>query len=202
MCDCGCATWSHLHSPMHRLPAALKMSAALALVITLVTLPPTPWLLGGTAALLIAVLIKSRVPIRFFIRRLLLLEPFVLSVALLPLLQGQGLGAFAAIACRTTLSIATLLLLANTTPLDESLAVLRRLRVPSVMVTTMALMARYLGLLHEESARMRAARAARTFRTDRRTVWRDSASVAAALLVRSSIRAERVYDAMCARGWR
>jgi energy-coupling factor transporter transmembrane protein EcfT len=46
------------------------------------------------------------------------------------------------------------------------------------------------------------ARRSRTFSRDRASVWRSSASVIAQLFVRSSERAERIYAAMCARGWK
>jgi cobalt/nickel transport system permease protein len=63
-------------------------------------------------------------------------------------------------------------------------------------------MYRYLFVLVEEMERMRRARRSRTFTAGRGTVWRGSAQVAGQLFVRTSERAERVYLAMCARGWK
>jgi cobalt/nickel transport system permease protein len=82
------------------------------------------------------------------------------------------------------------------------LSVLRRLRVPWLFVTTLTLMHRYLFVLAEESERMRRARSCRLFRSDRRFQWQTLSSVAGQLFVRASERAERIYDAMCARGWK
>jgi cobalt/nickel transport system permease protein len=80
--------------------------------------------------------------------------------------------------------------------------VLRGLRVPGLLITTIALMHRYLFVLAEEAQRMRRARACRTFKRGRRFQWQALATVLGQLFVRASERAERIYDAMCARGWK
>ena len=195
-------TYAHLDSPVHRAPAPLKLSAAIALVLLLVTVPPTwPLFLAATAILAIVTLI-SRVPIRFLVKRLLLLEPFVLGVAILALFQPHGPVVFAVVVARTTLCILTLVLLSNTTPFSELVQVLKTLRVPSLMITTISLMHRYLFVLQEETHRMRRARASRTFTPGRAHAWRNLSTVIAHLFVRSTERAERIYAAMCARGWK
>jgi cobalt/nickel transport system permease protein len=73
--------------------------------------------------------------------------------------------------------------------------------VPGLLVTTLALMHRYLFVLNDEAGRMRRARACRTFERSRRCTWMVSAEVVGRLFVRASERAERIYLAMCARGW-
>jgi cobalt/nickel transport system permease protein len=75
-------------------------------------------------------------------------------------------------------------------------------RVPGLLITTIALMHRYLFVLADEAERMRRARASRTFARRRRFHWHTLASVAGQLFIRASERAERIYDAMCARGWK
>jgi cobalt/nickel transport system permease protein len=69
-------------------------------------------------------------------------------------------------------------------------------------VTTLALLYRYLFVLVDEAERMHRARLARTFDRRRVSVWRMLGTVVGQLFVRSSERAERIYAAMCARGWR
>jgi cobalt/nickel transport system permease protein len=93
-------------------------------------------------------------------------------------------------------------LVSNTTPFSEILRVLRWVRVPSLLITTIALMHRYLFVLADESERMRRARLSRTIRRDRRLRWQALSTVVGQLFIRASERAERIYDAMCARGWR
>jgi energy-coupling factor transporter transmembrane protein EcfT len=49
---------------------------------------------------------------------------------------------------------------------------------------------------------MRRARLSRTFTPGRRFQWQALSSVAGQLFVRASERAERIYNAMSARGWK
>jgi hypothetical protein len=58
---------------------------------------------------------------------------------------------FVVLAARSTLCVAALVLLTATTPFPELLRVLRRVRLPSVMLTTLALMWRYLSVLGDEA---------------------------------------------------
>lgn len=194
-------TYSHLDSPIHRAPAGLKMLLTLGLIVALVKLPPRPVIFVAAALLLVAVAACSRIPWRFLLKRLLLLEPMALGVAVLMLFQTDGLRLFTQLAIRSTLCIFAVVLLGNTTPFSEMLRVMKRVRVPGLIITTLALMHRYLFVLREEVYRMRCARASRTFVRSRAGAWHSLASVVAHLFVRSTARAERIYAAMCARGW-
>jgi energy-coupling factor transporter transmembrane protein EcfT len=49
---------------------------------------------------------------------------------------------------------------------------------------------------------MQRARASRTFSAQRVTAWRSLTAIIGQLFVRSVGRAERIYLAMCARGWK
>lgn len=193
---------SQLNSPVHRLPAAAKCAVAVAFVLTTVLLPVSQ--LSGFALVATALLgaaAASRIPPVFLAKRLLLLEPIALGVAGLAVFQPDGWRVFAAIMVRTNLCLLTMILLSNTTPFADLLRVLQRLRVPALLVTTMALMYRYLFVLVDEVGRMSRARASRTFAAQRRTAWWSQAGIIGQLFIRSTERAERIYAAMCARGW-
>jgi cobalt/nickel transport system permease protein len=202
--------YSRLDSPVHRLPAALKLALALIFVFVTVALPlaAREWFIGLFATL-VAVAALSRIPWSFLLKRLLFLEPFVLGVAILTLFQSNGIRVFATIFVRSTLCLLTMVLLSNTTPFAAVLQVLRRVRVPALFVTTLALMYRYLFVLVDEAERMHCARASRTFisktfrfRAHHIRVWQALGTVIGQLFVRSTERAERIYAAMCARGWK
>jgi cobalt/nickel transport system permease protein len=197
----GFDPYSRSDSPIHRLPAALKLVVALLLVVLLVLFAPGWWLLCAAAGLVVVAGL-SRIPPAFLARRLVLLEPLVLGVAVLALLQPGGLRVFATILIKSTLCLFTMILLANTTPFAELLGVLRRVRFPALLITTLALMYRYLFVLVDEAERMRRARASRTFTRRRFAVWKSLGTVIGQLFVRSTERAERIYAAMCARGWK
>ena len=141
-------------------------------------------------------------PLRHLGRRLLLAEPFAVGVALLSLLQPNGLRIFTAMLIKSTLCLFCMVLLTATTRFTDLLGALQQAHAPRLLVTTLALTYRYLFLLIDEAGRMLRARRSRTFVRDRWSTWRSLATVAALLFVRSSERAERVYSAMCARGWK
>jgi cobalt/nickel transport system permease protein len=189
--------------PLHRLPAALKLAAALIIIVGTVLLPAgrIGWLVGEGLALMLAAVV-SRIPPLILIRRLAMLLPFTLGVALVGMLDPGESVDWRIIAVKSTLCLLTVILLSHTTPLGEIIRVLQRMRVPGLLVTTMALMHRYLFVLSDEAGHMRRARASRTFTRGRRFAWSALATVVSRLFIRASERAERIYDAMCARGWR
>ncbi len=124
------------------------------------------------------------------------MQPFI------ALLQPDGLRVFLAVLAKSTLSLAAVVLLGATTPFSEVLRALSRFRVPPLLVTVLALLYRYLSVLVEEMGRMQRARRSRTFSRSRWITWRSSATVVGQLFLRTTTRAERIYAAMCARGWR
>ena len=195
--------YSRLDSPVHRLPAGAKLVAALGLVIATVLVPISAvayFIL--MASFLVGVAAASRIPPRFLVKRLVFLEPFVLGVALLAIFQPEGGRVFVTIVVKSTLCLFTMVLLSNVTPFAELLRVLKRAHVPTLLVTTLALMYRYIFVLIDEVERMKRARMSRTFRRTRVHVWKTLATVIGQLFVRATERAERIYAAMCARGWR
>jgi cobalt/nickel transport system permease protein len=197
----------HSHSRaqgcLHRLPAGGKLAAAMALVLAVVLLPRGQWpALAVLALALLALAVASRISWRLLAKRMLLLEPLVFGVAGLMLLQPDGLARCALAMGKANLCLLATLLLSQTTPATELLRTLQRLHVPWLFITTLTLMHRYLFVLADESERMRRARASRTFTPGRTFQWQTLSSVAGQLFVRASERAERIYDAMCARGWK
>jgi cobalt/nickel transport system permease protein len=195
--------FSRIDSPIHRIPAGIKLAGALFLLLTTVLIPLSRQALFGSIALvLVVIVVASRVPPLFLVRRLLALEFFVVGVAVLSLLQPGGLVIFLRLVARGTLCLTTVLLLSSTTPFAEILRVFRRLRLPAILITTLALMYRYVFVLVDEAERMNRARASRTFRRDRRRAWSVRAGVIGRLFLRSMERAERIYAAMAARGWK
>jgi len=195
--------YQHGSSAIHRLPAGAKLAAAIGGVLLVVMLPRSAWWAYATIALgLVGIALLARAELRQMLVRLLLLEPFVLGIAVLALLRPGGVPLFLSMLTKSTLCLATMILLTATTRFSDLLAVLWRIRMPALLVTTIALMHRYLFVLVEEMERMQRARRSRTFIPGRSSAWRNSAQVAGQLFVRTSERAERVYLAMCARGWK
>jgi cobalt/nickel transport system permease protein len=79
-----------------------------------------------------------------------------------------------------------MVMLIATTKFLDLIYVLKRLRLPGILITNISLMYRYLFLLLFEAERMSRARACREFRPAKLRIWHSN----------------RNYLAMCARGWK
>jgi cobalt/nickel transport system permease protein len=189
-------------SAIHRAPALSKLLVALAAIAVVALLPVRlAWLSLVVILASLALARAARVPVLVLTRRIALAEPFVLGVAVLALFQGRGLAVFGALVAKSTASVAAIQLLAHTTPFPDLLLALRRARAPSVVVLTLGLLYRYSFILVAEVARVRRARASRTFAVPARSAWRGLAAILGAVLVRTFTRSERVSAAMRSRGF-
>lgn len=189
----------------HRWPALFKLGLTLVTILTAVVLPISQWpVLGCLACLVFAGLSVARIPMDYLIRRLLLIAPMLVGIALSVLLsQGSaGLELAATLVARAFVAFLASLWLVNTTPFEVLLLAAQRLGMPSLFAAMLAMMYRYLFVIFDELAKMNTARRARSF-GGRFVVreWIESAQLIGRLLIRSVDRAERIHGAMCARGW-
>jgi len=187
-----------------------KLLSAFGLIIFIVAIPGVfsstvsiiPAIHFSIFFLLVILAITSRIPFKAAFKRLLVTEPFVIVVALSALFQADGTRLFVNILIKSTLSLSIMIMLSVTTPFPEILSALRRLHVPQIMISVLALMYRYLFVLTDEVERMRRARNSRTFTRRRFHLWLTTASVVSQLFTRTYERAERIYWCMSARGWK
>ncbi len=185
------------------MPATVKLIAALFYVIAVALAPRTRWdISAGAAVALLLAGLWTRAPWQTVFKRLCVAESFILGIALLSLFQPNGGLIFASMLVKSTLCLGCMILLSLSTPFSQLLGALRTLRVPALLVTTLALTHRYVFVLLEEMHRMQRARQCRTFTPKRWLLWHALSTVIAQLFVRSSERAERIYNAMQARGWK
>ena len=195
--------YSRLSSPIHRIPLSAKLMVTLLILVGIVMVPISVSSFFICAAVfLVAVALLSRIPLFFLVKRLLFLEIFVIGVALLSLLQPDGFAVFTAVFSKSTLCLFTIVLFSSTTQFTLLLRSLRQWGTPDLMVTILALMYRYVFVMIDEMERMRRARSSRTFVQRRWMLWRSRSTIVAQLFIRSTERAERIYMAMCARGWK
>jgi cobalt/nickel transport system permease protein len=172
-------------------------------LLGIISLPRRPDLLYlAPLAVVLALWFISRMPVVHALRRLLTAEFFILGLAVLSLFSPAARPVMVSAIFKSNLCVLTMLVLTWTTPFHEILQALRQLGLPSIMLTTLALMYRYLPVLAEESRRMERARASRTFSRTRRMAWQNVTLIIGQLFVRSADRAERIYLAMRARGWK
>jgi cobalt/nickel transport system permease protein len=202
-------------SPVHRLPAEVKVVAAVLGAVGVVATPREAFgVFAGHLLVLAAIWAIARIPPGWILRRAVIELPFVVLAVLLPItgpgprvdvwgvaLSEPGLLGAWNIVVKGTLGVLISLTLAATTPLRALLIGLQRLRVPALVVTIATLMLRYADLILAEAARMRRARLARGH--DPRFLWQVGATArgVGTLFVRTYERGERVHLAMLSRGF-
>ncbi len=210
---------NRLRVSLESLHPAGKVLGCLALVVGALALPSIelPRLLWPAGVLLLIWLAAGLSP-GVLLRRLSLALPFVLLAALsLPFLAHpeahalaqwgpltvtrEGILAFESVLAKAGVCLLTLSLLAAVTPPHDLLAALRTLRAPGLLVTVLSLTLRYLALLQEEAAHMMRARDARGVPPTLRRRARVAGAMIGSLFLRSWERAERVGQAMTARGF-
>jgi cobalt/nickel transport system permease protein len=100
-----------------------------------------------------------------------------------------------------SIAAATIALL-GTSPIFDLVHALVHLKVPNKLVQLFFFCYRYITVIHGEYSRLRAGMRARCFRPRMDShSWRSLANLAGMLLVRSSDRSERIYQAMVLRGF-
>jgi cobalt/nickel transport system permease protein len=205
----------HRASPLHRLPAEVKIVAMVAFTIVVVATPRQHlWAFGAYALLLVPVAVLGRVPAWWLLKRATIEIPFVLLAVVLPFAGGgervtwlglslsvDGLYGAWNIVTKGTLGVLASLLLAATTPMRDLINGLDRLRCPQIVVQIATFMLRYLDVIGAEARRMHVARVSRGY--DPRFVWQIRAFAASigTLFLRAFERGERVYLAMVSRGY-
>ena len=207
--------YSHIDSPVHRLDPRMKILAALAGIVVIVTEPltadPLHFLLY--TALIAAVVALSRLPVRYLARRMLVVMPFILMAALfypLSLLIGSEtvagerkeiLTAGAIIFLKASLAVVLLIMLSSTERFHRLLMALRRLRVPVIITTVSALLYRYVFLISDEALKTTRARQSRTpgkLKTGRIKTYGNQVAV---IFLRSWERSQTIYKSMLSRGF-
>jgi cobalt/nickel transport system permease protein len=205
---------SYLDSPVHRLDPRAKLLATLAFVVAVVSFPKYE-VAALAPFVFFPVLLAAAggIPLRLIARRVLIVSPFAIMIGLFnPLLDrapGIAIGpvtlsagwlSFASILGRFALTLSSVLVLTATTSFPALCQGLNALRVPRAFVVQLLFLYRYLFLLAEESGRLRRARDLRGLGARGRTL-RVAAAAMAVLFTRTLDRAERIYQAMTARGF-
>lgn len=215
---------SHFNSVVHRLDARAKIVGLFAAILICVSTPPEEYFaFAGYFAFAFGLLIVSRVPPGYLLKRSLVVIPFVaMTAAFLPF---SGNGAFTGgynlgfggmrlshsgllllwnAMVKAYFGIFCVTLLTATTRFPDLLRGLERMKAPRIVTMLIGFTYRYLFVLKEEALRMKRAGDSRGY--GGRWLWdaRVIGEMTGALFLRSYERGERVYLAMTSRGfnWR
>jgi len=213
--------YNDLDSLIHRLDPRTKLITSLAFIVAVVLTPVSNWrVFAFYFCLIAALLIISKLPPLYVLKRSLVIFPFVLLIAIfIPFFKSgevagsyniwlwqvsvtyDGLLILANVVVKAWLSILSLILLSATTKFTELLKGLRQLGVPEVIVLILSFMYRYVFILVDEVMRMRRARDSRNFGGSRLHKLRTIGNMIGTLFIRSYERGERIYAAMLSRGF-
>lgn len=196
--------------PSHRLtspkrilaPPALRISLSVAWIFVIALLPNRAWLWHLVTVVALGVFsCAARLSWTRLLKRTCLLCPFIALTAVGLLWQPDWVLRAANLLIKATLSLWVMSLLMHLTPFHEFVEGLRQLRFPPVWVDLFAFLFRYFAVLSDEWRRMQMARHARTFQPGRTRELLLLAHSLGSLFIRAYERAERVHQAMLARGY-
>lgn len=171
--------------------------------------------IGGLLPLLlypVIIFTLADLPVKPIFIRILLVSPFIIGIGILnPIFDHQryllggieisrGWVTFLSLLIKSGLTVTAALLLIATTGMDRLAGALRMLKVPRIFVLQLLLTYRYISVLMEEVARTLRAYSMRApgQKGVHRSAW---GSLAGQLLLRTIDRAQRIYEAMCLRGF-
>ena len=201
------------HSYVHRVHPLIKLVTTVIYLVTVVSFGR--YETGRLLPFLfypVIIFALAELPVLPILKRILMVEPLILGIGILNpvfdrhilLFAGTeipgGWIAFLSIIIKCSLTVAAALLLIATTGMGRLASALRMLKVPRVFVLQLLLTYRYISVLTEEVGRILKAYSLRAPRQKggQPAAW---GPLAGQLLLRTFDRAQRVYQAMCLRGF-
>ncbi|MCX7749728.1 MAG: cobalt ECF transporter T component CbiQ [Clostridia bacterium] len=155
----------------------------------------------------------AEIPVIPVIKRVLMVEPLIIGIGILnPFIDqekillldtavSRGWITFLSMILKCSLSVMAALLLVSTTGMDKIASSLRMMKIPRLFVLQLLLVYRYISVLLEEVSRTLKAYFLRApgQKGVHRKIW---GTLAGQLILRTFERAERIYQAMCIRGFK
>ena len=210
---------SYQASPIHALDARIKLVCVLVFSVFVISLPATSVsILTCYAIWPFAVLVIAGVPIKFVLKHILIVSPFIAVLALSNLLydKAEVITAFGPWRWETTggvlrcfsicgkfiITMAALVGLVATTRFSDLLAAMAKLGVPHLLVVQLGFLYRYIFMLIDRAAHILRARAGRKLRNmGFSTEVKTAAAMAGSIFIGSIDLAGRVNMAMQGRGF-
>ncbi|MFH2037071.1 MAG: cobalt ECF transporter T component CbiQ [Candidatus Zixiibacteriota bacterium] len=212
--------YSGLGSQIHRLDPRIKFVCMLFFAVSVVTTPPDIfYVYGAYAALVLLLIIVSKVPMTYILGRACLILPFVLMTALfLPFwktspdssssliimglrLENHRLMLVGSVIIKAFLAALAMILLSSSTPFNSLLKGLQSLKFPRILLMIISFMYRYIFVVTDQAMRMNRARESRACGHNKIGQLRVLTNMIGLLFIRAYERAERVYQSMVSRGF-
>jgi cobalt/nickel transport system permease protein len=205
---------SYKNTFVHRLDPRVKLIATLLYLFTVISFSKYE-IIALLPFFLYPVLLMTigEIPLPFILKKVILVSPFAIFIGIFnPFLDsGQvfifkgltisaGWLSFFSILIKFTLTVSTALLLVATTSFPSVCHAFRQLGVPSLFVSQLLFLYRYIFVLMEETMRIVRARNMRSY-GQHGTGIRVFVRIVGILFIRTVERAERIYYAMLSRGF-
>lgn len=199
---------------IHRLDPRAKLLVTLAFIVAVISFPK--YALGRLIPFFffpIVMVSLANLPLRFLLWKLVIVSPFALFIGIFnPILDREllvqlgdfaitgGWVSFGSVMIRFVLTVSAALILIATTSFPGICHALERLKAPKAFVVQLMFLYRFVFVLTEEALRIVRARRLRSFgeKGPRPKLFVQMAGV---LFLRTVDRAERIYWAMCNRGF-
>ena len=208
--------YAEMDSSIHRIEPRIKVVSFGILIVSAVfvgTIPAALFFLVVAAALLLA----SRLPMRFICNRMKVICVFVIPILILmpitvpgtPILSlgplaftAEGLSFAVLVTIRSVTAILLVITMLGTQRFDTTLKALALLRVPGIIIQMLLFTYRYIYVMIDEFLRIWSSMRAKgyTFRFTRHGLTMIGNCIGM-LLIKSYERAERVYQAMISKGY-
>ena len=207
-------TLSSQQTPIHQLDPRAKLITSLVFITTVISFGKyeisalLPYFLYP-----VFLAAMGNVPPVYLLKKLLIVSPFAVMIGIFnPLIDRdilvniEGIGisggwvSFVSILTRFTLTVGVALTLIAVTGFNAVCLALDKLGTPKVFVVQLVFLYRYVFVLVDEAARMVRARSLRTFEGGGSGL-KAYGPLVGHLLLRTMDRAQRVYMAMCCRGF-
>ncbi len=208
---------SKQNTPWHAIAPRTRLLCALLFVFAVVLTPNGHWKTWAVYGIgLLSLILIARLTITELLKRLAVEFAFIGVVLVGTLFRegGQviwswgilkittvGLTILASVSIKAMLSLTMLNLLTLTTSVPALLHGMKELRIPPLLVATLASMYRYIGVLIAEFEAMRRAALSRNLMNNNRSIRLVVGNTIGALFIRTYERGNRIHQAMLSRGY-
>lgn len=197
--------YSNLNSLVHKLDPRTKIISFFAFIIFVITTSHADFIqFTSYATVILLVILLSKVPLIYIIKRVYVIIPFVVFVAIFVPFMNEtqdGFRIFWNVLIKSFLAILATIMLSSTTKFPELLHGFELLKLPKILILILSFMYRYIFVLTDEAGRMERARSSRYFGGEYLRQARIIGNIIGLLFIRAYERGERVYQSMVARGF-
>lgn len=198
-------THTAISSPLRDLNPLLKFLFTVILLV-LINLSQEVWIPAYYGVFLLLLIFLSRVPLRWFLRKLLIILPFLIILSFLVLIPGLfgqdsfSLNRLGHIWIKTIVSFVLISLLSAVTPFNDLLITMERLRLPRTVVLVSRFAYTYLYVIFDEWNRTFRGLKSRASRLRRKRIALFG-HICAFILIKTYLRSRQIFNSMISRNF-